>query len=176
MSGQFNCETEPIDGVGVVACSLSLQQATILEASESASDPVQVAAFHTESERTAIVTLTLSGNALKGVTAIGMGSTNFATGAMTMAAHYRGLHKNSWTSSPRTLCPQPLLHECGSGRRRGRSASARQKLDRRAPRRDGRHWEQQSWRTPHRTCCPRQFRRRSRLVQDQRECRCMSTR
>jgi len=78
---------------GVVACGLSLQQATISEASENASDPVQVAAFHTESEHTALVTMTLSGNALKGVTAIGTGSTNFATGAMTLTAHYEGSTK-----------------------------------------------------------------------------------
>lgn len=78
---------------GVVALGLPLLQATNSGASETVSDPVQVAAFHTESEHTAFVNLKLSGKALKGVTAIGTGTTNFATGAMTMTAHYEGSAK-----------------------------------------------------------------------------------
>jgi hypothetical protein len=59
-------------------------------ASETPAQSVHVAIVHTQAERTAEVTLKLTGTALQGVTALGSGSTNLSTGAMEVAVHYSG--------------------------------------------------------------------------------------
>jgi hypothetical protein len=78
-------------GVSLAVLSMSVSSAS--GASESQSKAVEVAAAHTEAQHSAHLILTLSGDALKGITAIGSGSANLATGAMKVNVHYEGSSK-----------------------------------------------------------------------------------
>ncbi|HEX3793494.1 MAG TPA: hypothetical protein VHV57_03230 [Acidimicrobiales bacterium] len=83
-----------VPGIALAVAATSLLSAPA-GAAEGPSSAVHISVLNTQRQHSAAVTMTLSGSALKGVTATGTGFTDFATGAMEVHVTYGGSKKAS---------------------------------------------------------------------------------